>query len=186
MANTRGSQWQGQNNPGALRRQALWRAIEEEFDEPLTDVILGLREQGNSWRTVAGALGTSYSVLQEWRHVLGLPINRLDKIYDPSSCPAVRASDVKAQAFGYPDAPTAIADLRANHGLTLKQIGERLGIHYAYISKLSPASVKGIHNTSTQGHAVHCRQLEHVARGGPDHPWSKDNDIVFAYAKAKV
>ena len=71
------SKWKGDANPGHQRRIALWRALEAEFNEPIADTIQGLREQGNTWRTVAGALGINLSTLQEWRKAL----NQLDSQY---------------------------------------------------------------------------------------------------------
>lgn len=177
--------WQGDNNPGHARRLSLWQAIEDEFDEPLADVIAGLREQGNTWRTVAGALGVSLSVLVEWRKALGLPLNQREQTYDPSSPAQPNKSDINACALGYNDASSAIADMRLK-GMTLKEIGEKLNIHPVHVCKLSPPPIKGIHNTSARGAAVHREQVKHRKRGGREHIWSKDNDILFANAKAKV
>lgn len=173
--------WRGQQNPGHQRRLAQWRAIEEEFGESLADIIMGLRAQGNSWRTVAGALDTNLGTLQQWRHALKLPIDHRRKQYDPSSLSAPRRSDVNAQRLGYRDAPNAIADLR-QRGLTLKEIGAKLGLHPRYVGVLSPACVKGIHNHSAAGRQVHRQQALARKHGGPEHPWSEDDAILFNHA----
>ena len=171
--------WQGDDNPGHARRVALMAEVEAEFGEPLADTITGLRTQGNTWRTVAGALGVSLGVLVEWRKALGLPLNKHEQTYDPSSRRAPCRSELSAQSLGYVDAPTAIAAMRLD-GLTLREIGERLGIHPAYVSDLSPKAVRGIQNCSARGRQVHAVQVRHRKRGGRDHPWSEDNDILFA------
>lgn len=172
----RSAKWQGKRNPGHSRRLALWRQLEAEFGEPLPDIIIGLREQGNSWRTVAGALGVSQDTLIEWRKALGLPIDPSSQVYDPSSFAAPTPTDARAKALGYSDAACAIADMRLK-GMTLKEIGVRLGVHPVYVGALSPPHVKGIQNS---GRHVHTAHLKHVRRGGREHAWSKDNEHVFA------
>lgn len=173
-----GCNWQGDRNPGHARRIAMWQEIEAEFDEPIRDVIMGLREQGNTWRTVAGALGVSLSVLQAWRCALGLPLNRHEQTYDPSSPAVRRKSDTHAQALGYADAPSAIAEMRLQ-GMTLKEIGARLDLHWQTVSVCTPPKLRGLRGKSAGGREVHRRLARSRKRGGRDHPWSKDNEHVF-------
>lgn len=52
-----------------------WGAIHAEYGEPVKDVIQGLRQQGATWRTVAGALDISQPTLLSWRHKLALPVD---------------------------------------------------------------------------------------------------------------
>lgn len=59
------------------------RASQAEFGEPLADVIIGLRDLGYSWATVAGAMDISCWTLYDWRKQLGLPTDRRDRRSDP-------------------------------------------------------------------------------------------------------
>lgn len=136
-----GKKWQGNNNPGHQRRMAMWRAIEEEFGEPIRDVISGMRLLGYSWRTIAGALGVCRVTIIEWRHALGLPVGDNKVIRDVLP---PRPSDLQAQRLGYPDAPAAIADLRIVHGLGIHEVGRRLGLHPTTVSTLSPPHIRGV------------------------------------------
>jgi len=135
-------------------RTELWQSIEEEFGEPVAEVIQGLREVdgGNSWRTVAGCLGVSLSTLVEWRHALGLEVNASKQKYDPSSWHngvPVNHLDNKAQAMGYDNAVDAVLDLRMVQGLTIKQAAGKLGVHYDTITNHTPPEMRGeIYNRS--------------------------------------
>ena len=64
------------------RKTELQCAIEAEFDEPLEDVIFGLRDLVYSWRTVAGALGIYHRTLYNWRKARGMLIDARDVRHD--------------------------------------------------------------------------------------------------------
>lgn len=164
------------------RRATQWAAIEAEFDEPIADVIMGLRELGNSWRTVAGALGVHYGTLQEWRKALGLPMDKANKVYDPSSYPEDNPTDRLAKRLGYESIVDAVTDMRIRQGLTLKEAGAVLGCHYQTISLYSPDEVKGTINLSDVGYR---RRLQNLRKGTQAsiekradsiHPWEADED----------
>jgi len=179
--------WRGDKNPGHKRRMERWRQIEDEFGEPVADVITGLREQGNSWRTVAGCLEVSKSVLQEWRRTLGLEFDKNHKIFDESSLPELSPLDEKAVALGYKNKVDAIIDLRLRQGKTIKEAGEILGCHYQTVALYSPPEIRGIYNHSERGRQVHRRQiiaagkklLEKRKKDRYWHPFDRDNDILF-------
>lgn len=125
-----------------------WQEIEDEFGEPLADVIRGLREQGNAWRTVAGALNISRTTLCEWRRALGLSLNKNAKVFDESSIQDTKANQ-RARAIGYANITDALLDLRLRQNKTIFEIAELLGLHYCTVSALTPARVRGqIYNRS--------------------------------------
>lgn len=182
------SDWRGDNNPGHQRRLALWRAIEEEFGEPLKSVIQGLREQdkGNSWRTVAGCLGVSRCTLLEWRRALDLPLNKHGNVYDPSSVPEYTATDEKAQELGYEDAVDAVLDLRLKQRLTLSESAKALGVHPSTVAAYTPPAIRGAIYNRSEGWWIQRRQWARdmlqrrkmkYRHGG--HPFNYDNDILF-------
>jgi transposase-like protein len=51
---------------------ARQRAVVAEFDEPIADTIVGLRNMGLSWADVAGAMDVPQWTLRDWRRSLGL------------------------------------------------------------------------------------------------------------------
>lgn len=55
--------------------------VEAEFGEPLKDIIIGLREQGNKWSTVAGAMDIQILTLLRWRRLLGLEVDPMKRLY---------------------------------------------------------------------------------------------------------
>lgn len=185
--------WSGDGNPGHQRRLTLWREIEDEFGESVADVIQGLRQQdgGNSWRTVAGVLGVSDHTLQEWRHALGLPVNAHDHKYDPSSKPELTETDRKARALGYEDATDAVLDLRLLQGLTVREAGEVLGVHYQTICQYTPKETRGTYNRSARWWESRREQVKRMTsisvasrrqRVEP-HPFSYGNDLLFRRKK---
>jgi len=175
---------------GRERRLKMWAEIEAEFGEPVRDVIVGLREQGNSWRTVAGALGTTLVTLQEWRKELGLPLDRSIQIYDPSSLPEHTPTDILARELGYKDATEAVLDMRLKQGLTLEQVAERLGVCIGTVLRYTPKKLRGsIYNRSEKWWALRREQVKEMTKrwkakyrgkGRAIHPFDRDDDILFA------
>lgn len=171
------------------KRDAMWRRIEEEFGEPIADVIIGLREVdgGNSWRTVAGCLGCSISTLYLWRRDLGLPLDQAENVYDDSSRSGFTPTDIKAQALGYDDAAAAIRDMRLSQSMTVNQIAAKLGCHVSSVVRHTPDGVKGTYNRSDRWWEVRreqCRIMteENRARRAHDkndHVWNGYNRLVF-------
>lgn len=70
---------------GPAARQRLIRKIEAEYQEPVREVIRIYRRQGNTWRTIAGALGINLNTLVLWRKALDLPVDQNAKQYDALS-----------------------------------------------------------------------------------------------------
>lgn len=183
------SDWHGDSNPGHQRRLERWREIEEEFGEPLADVIQGLRKQdgGNSWRTVAGVLECSLSTLLEWRQALNLPTDQHANVYDPSSTPDLTPTDRKAQALGYDDAVDAVLDLRLRQRLTLREAGDILGVHPVTVGRLTPKEARGIYNRSARWWESRHEQVKQMTaisivrrqKCKEPHPFSYGNDLIF-------
>lgn len=176
------SDWSGDANPGHQRRVQLQRAIEDEFGEPLADVIRGMREQGNSWRTVAGALGVCPYTLQMWRHNLDLTLDQHDNVFDPSSRPECTPTDRKARTMGYENATDAVISMRLTEGLTVQQAAEKLGVHRATVLRYTPRRLRGaVYNRPARWWQVRRAQCEAMNRGNTttDHIWRGDNARVF-------
>ena len=173
---------------GRERRLKKWHDIEAEFQEPVVDIIVGLREQGNSWRIVAGALEIALSTLCEWRRELGLPLKRDDKVFDPSSLPERTPTDKKAQRLGYRNATDAVLDMRLVQKLTLVQAAQILDVHPHTILHYTPRDTRGlIYNRSEQWWIQRRQWAADMSKrfcakyGGytGQHPFDKDNDILF-------
>jgi hypothetical protein len=131
-----------------------WAAIEEEYGEPIRDVILGMRADGYLWRTIAGALGITERQLINWRVCLGLPLDQLDHKVDKEMLH--RPRDKKAQAKGYKDLPDALYDLRAKRW-TRAEIAAHLGLSESTIYVNMPEGLRE--------HPVQRNRRE------PDAPW---------------
>lgn len=173
----RGAHWQGDNNPGHARRLERMAAIEAEFGEPLAETIMGLREQGNSWRTVAGALEVSPSTLKGWRRALGLPLAKEHKVFDESSLPEHTPSDCKARALGYRGLVDAIRQMRLGEQMTVRQVAERLGVSVGTVVHNTPAEARVAQARTPAKVASALRNLSRVKRRGyRGHPWRRDED----------
>jgi hypothetical protein len=62
-----------------------WQAIEREFREPVGEVIQGMRDQGATWRTIAGALEVTTYTLYFWRQKLGMLVDGRSRQWDALS-----------------------------------------------------------------------------------------------------
>lgn len=177
--------WQGNDNPGHKRRLSLIAAIEEEFSEPLAETIMGLREQGNSWRTVAGALGISRETLRLLRVALRLPLAKNVKVFDPSSLPILSPCARRANLAGYADMRDAVLDLRVRQSKTVAEAAEILGCHPCTVRRYSPNEIKGIWHLSARGREIKSRKAKELrarqmAQGSvtDQHPWRRE-EILF-------
>jgi hypothetical protein len=174
---------------GAEVRARLWREIEEEFEEPVGAVVMGLREQGNSWRTVAGALGVCLATLQEWRKALGLPLDWHDKKRDESSTPDFTPTDERAQGLGYRDAEDAVRDMRFVQRLSLVATAGRLGVCVNTVVRYTPREIVGqVYVRSGFWWEVRRAQAREMMRRGAfkrqkGHPWRGLNGELFREKK---
>ena len=109
--------------------------IEAEFSEPLRDVIVGMREQGCTWRTIAGALGVSRAQVYLWRRQFGIKDRR--RFYRKRA-----RVDSTAQTLGYRDAQEAIRELRWS-GLTLSEVANLLGCSVRTVTRHYPPGLAG-------------------------------------------
>lgn len=112
------------------------RAIEEEYGEPLRDIITGFREQGCSWDTIEGALEISHSALWQWRKDLGLLHDKRINYENRDS-----KSNAVARRMGYRDFKTMYREMR-QQGMTLKQISRKTGLAESTISGNAPEEMK--------------------------------------------
>ena len=90
------SDWHGDNNPARQQMFAHWQEIEQEYGEPICDVILGFRELGCSWHTIAGALSISEPALRRWRNELGIEDDRVFR-----DVPQIYKTERAARKLGY-------------------------------------------------------------------------------------
>jgi transposase len=161
-------------------------AVQDEFGEPVGELIRGLRAEGHSWGTVAGVLGVSASTLQEWRRALGLELNRHAHCRRAGK-EHVTPGDRKARAAGYPSLRAAIRYLRLTKRLTLRQVAQRLGVHYATVSWYSRQEAPGLVVLTAEGRARRVQNLraQWGHRPHDDHPWRQDEDVRRAYCKRR-
>lgn len=152
-----------------------WAAIEEEFGEPVRDIILGMRADGHLWSTIAGALGTTERNLIYWRPLLGIPLEprvmRRDlELLGP------RKRDVAAQAKGFANLEDAIRELRAKQW-TYEMIGAHLGLCKATIYLAVPAELRGVQMfppERIEKLREHAKRVFAGKRGHKNHPWRGD------------
>jgi len=152
-----------------------WAAIEEEYGEPIRDIILGMRGDGYLWKTIAGALGTTERNLITWRGLLGLPLNVRDHKVDVELM-GPRKRDVVAQAKGYKDLEDAIRELRAKQW-TYEMIGAHLGLCKHTIYKAVPEELRGVQMFPPERMAKlreHAKRVFAGKRGSQRHPWRDD------------
>jgi len=128
------------------------KEIEAEFDEPLREVIVGMREQGCSWSTIAGALGVSRRQVYVWRHDLGIKDDR--RLCDS---PMISKIERAARRLGYKNAGLAITDLRFG-GLTLAQTAEALGVVPRTVTRHYPPGFAGLVFVRTERYLDGCRR----------------------------
>jgi len=119
--------------------------IEGEFDEPLRDVILGMREQGCTWRTIAGALGVSRAQVYLWRKELGIVDNR--RLRDALSTRPTQIR-IAAKELGYRNVAQAIVDLRMSH--SLEETAAILGVAVRTVTRHYPPGFSGAVFTKTE------------------------------------
>jgi len=165
------------------------RAVEEEFGEPLADIIAGLRAQGNTWRTVAGVLGVNAVTLYEWRKKLTLPVDKHRVIHYRRIC---RPVEKAAKRLGYESLGEALRDLRLHRRMTHTQVAARLGVNIATITRNLPPELKGMRNISPEGRARWRQRASGMRRRALDarrqkgHAWQRDNDSLFIHAKTAI
>ncbi len=120
--------------------------IEAEFDESLRDVIVGMRVQGCTWRTISGALGVSRSLVYLWRKMLGIVDDR--RLRDALSVRRTKIGPA-ARRLGYRDAEAAIIDLRMG-GHSLLETANILGVGIRTITRHYPPGFSGLVFTRTE------------------------------------
>ncbi len=118
------------------------RALELEFDEPLADIVIGMREQACSWKTIAGALGISSRTLRRWRRKIGFsPIDSRNIVRENHFKP--RMVDEIARRHGYNDFEDMYRDMRLSKKMTVAQMSEKTKICERTITKWTPRELKG-------------------------------------------
>ncbi len=154
---------------------ARMRAIESEFNEPLHDTIIGLRET-LTWKNVAGALEINEKTLRSYRRRLGLPVNVHARNLDETSLPALDKTEQRARALGYENALDAITTLRLVEKKTQIETARTLGIGRSSVEKHTPRELFGLRCYSARGLAnlrARARELN-ASRSNSNHPWRQD------------
>lgn len=123
----------------------LTESIEAEFDEPLKDVIVGMRVQGCTWRTIAGALGVSRTQIYLWRKEFGIEDTR--RLRDAMSTWPTQIK-IAAKELGYHSVEQAIVDLRMSH--TLEETAAILGVRERTVTRHYPPGFSGTVFTKTE------------------------------------
>lgn len=150
------------------------QAIEHEFDEPIRDVITGMRQQGCSWQTIASAIGIPLSTLFKVQKKLNVP--RMTITPMPRKNPP--AADEKVKELGYRDMANAIRHMRGELHMTVTQCAECMGVDINIVKRHTPLDMKGVRNLSPEGHraAVANLQIARIAaiqkRKTHGHPWN--------------
>lgn len=115
------------------------RALELEFDEPLADIVTGMREQGCNWAVIAGALGVSNQTLITWRREFGFAPTNREKIIEKSR----RQKNIIAARLGYRNFRALYADLRMTKKMLVRDIAAKMGVHENTLYKWIPENMKG-------------------------------------------
>jgi len=129
--------------------------IEAEFDEPLREILIGMREQGCTWGTIAGALGVSRRQVYLWRKELGIEDGR--RLYDAGSLKPAKV-EMAARRLGYQSAEEAIIDLRFG-GRTLAETAEILGVGPRTVTRHYPAGFAGLVFIKTRRYVESRREM---------------------------
>jgi len=161
-----------------------WAEIEREYGQPLREVILDYRQDGNPWHVVAGALDCSYDALKDWRRKLGLEIDRRNKVYSDESWEGRRGqAHRRAERLGYRDVVDAIVTLRGQR-LTWRQVALRLGMSLSTVYKYRPEALSWEWCVSPEDRRRRSlRAAEMNKRRGRQslrHPWRQDESIRLA------
>lgn len=133
--------------------------VEAEFDEPLRDVIVIMRQQGNTWRTIASALNVSRFTLYHWRQELGIEDHR--RLRDAFSASPSK-TDMAARRLGYRNARQAVVDLRTS-GHTLQETAEILGVSPHTVTRHYPEGFAGTVFVKTEAYREALRRTGRMA-----------------------
>jgi transposase len=126
---------------GRKKRDNLIRKIEKEFDEPIADIIIGMRQQGCSWGTIAGALGVGYNTVLSWRKEFGFaPIDPSVHVVEEDDRAAYK--DRIAQKLGYSNFNSLYFDFRVKRRMLVSEVAREIGVHENTIYKWIPDNMK--------------------------------------------
>lgn len=150
-------------------RKARVEAIEEEFGEPVGDVIRWLRGR-LIWADVADVLGYSPAGLFKLRQAYcPETLDEPRKRYSPETTP----TDEKAIRLGYDSMADAIRDLQLCEGMTNWQIAKVVGCSLMTVNRHKPDEIKGIYHLSEDGRMKlsEVGKLVGPREKSPCHPW---------------
>lgn len=157
------------------KRVDIIKKIEAEFDEPLPDIVMGMREQGCNWDTVAGALGITARTLRIWRREIGFaPIDRFNVVIEHRS--GERIVDRIARRYGYYNFEDMYRDMRLSRNMTVAQMSKKTGICERTITKWTPPELKGMEIKTPKKVAAAKRNLAKaraIANPARLSPWFK-------------
>lgn len=156
------------------KRAHIITEIEAEFDEPIADIVAGMREQNCSWRTIAGALGINVLTLRRWRRVFGFsPVGSEKRIVEDNS--REHRADRVARERGYKDFGDMFRSMRLS-GMTIDCISEEIGIGKTMIRKYAPEDTRDIHIfTEKSREASRYNLLIARESAGKSSPWMRES-----------
>lgn len=126
---------------GRIRRMNIIKAIEDEFDESLADIVIVMRRQGCSWETIAGALEISPQTLLTWRRTFGFALpDKSFKVIEKRDDSPVK--DELARQSGYRDFDDLYADCRLKRQMLVSEVASMLGVHENTLYKWASENMK--------------------------------------------
>ena len=162
-------------------RASMVSSIEKEFDEPLADIVIGMREQGCNWSTIAGALDISVRTLRRWRRDMDFaPINQCGIVTENRQ--RAKFVDDVARRHGYDDFVSMYRDMRLSRKMTVAQMSLHTGICERTITKWTPKNLKGIEIktekkvAAAQENLARAREIAYAIKASP---WYRDSDQIF-------
>jgi hypothetical protein len=162
----------GYNKTLEMRRRI--QAIEDEFQEPLDQIIIVMRQQGCNWRTIAGVLEVSYTNLLKWRKKFDFAQpQRSYKRYEEPRGAKSPIEDI-AKKHGYRSFVALYRDMRLSKKMTVEQVARTIGVSEATIRKWTPKELKDI-RYNTEKNAISARKNLEKARISVNreyHPWN--------------
>lgn len=150
-----------------------------EFDEPLYYIIEGMREQGCTWKTIAGVLEIHEHTLVKWRRKLGFEIKGVeDRNYEESRGGKSPIEDI-AKRHGYAGFGELYRDLRMTHKMTVKEVAETIGVSPRTVQKWTPPELKGLWRSTAKNRESAIQNLK-KARENNQTPWKDGLNIYDA------
>lgn len=111
-------------------------AIANEFGESFESIIIGFRQQGCSWATIAGALNVPCGSLKGWISELGLYDGNYQRELPHAPL------EIKARKLGYRNVERMLWEYRGS-GKMLGELASDLGCHISSLYRYMPEDLRG-------------------------------------------